>query len=68
LPSTPVHPRSPVGIIYEASSNGLELIRRHFARARVGDQFETDLLTFAQIVHSSAFKRADVNESILAVE
>src|ERR1700733_5509301 len=47
-------------------SNRLKLFRRKFARPRIGDQLEADLLTFAQIVHSGTFNRADMNESVLA--
>ena len=47
-------------------SNRLKLFRRQFARPRIGDQLEADLLTFAQIVHSGTFNRADMNEGVLA--
>jgi hypothetical protein len=64
-PPAPVHPWSPVGMV-DTSSNGLEPIGGDFARTRVGDQFETDLLTFAQVAHARPFDRGDMNKGILA--
>jgi hypothetical protein len=41
------------------------LFRRHFARPSVGEQLEADLLSFAHVIHSGAFDRADMNEGVL---
>lgn len=48
------------------SIQNLEAVRRHFATLAVGDEFETHLVTFTQIIVAGAFDRADVNEGVAA--
>jgi hypothetical protein len=48
------------------SIQNFEVVRRHFATLAIGDELETHLVAFTQIIVTGAFDRADVDEGVAA--